>query len=186
MKACDFVYCSDNLFNAGDLAALEGIVLETLDWRLARPAIVDFIDSFVEAFEIGQDALEMLLLKYLSQLALQSQIHRYHQPSFIAACIVVLARFCHPDEKPLWKEEYENLTGYTFQEVCEGVVSLSTRLDEIRVFVPSVDVIDRQFLKLADGRHDGTVPSITSSSMLIAHQRRVTSHDFVPTTDVVS
>lgn len=178
MKPSDFVYCSDHLFSLSALGTTEAVVLEILDFRLAQPTIMDFIEAFeASSTDIGLNKLEWLLLRYLAQLALQSQIHRYYEASFIAACIVVLARFCSPEKLPLWKDGYEEVIGYKFDKVCDGVVTLSTCLEDIRVLVPNVDVIERKFLRLAEGDHDGVVPSITSSSMLHAYQRRVTSND---------
>ena len=169
MKAADFRYCSDNLFTVQELCDAEAMVLSMLEWRLAQPTILDFLGAFSEHSDIGCDNQEAHMMAYLADVALQSQIHLDLQPSHIAACITVLARFCLAiPENPLWKDDYFALTDYTFDEVCEGVVVLSRRLDEVRTLAPNLRVIDRRH------RPSVTIPLIASPSVLKAYQARMT------------
>lgn len=171
MKATDFVHCSDNLFTAKQLSATEDMVLVALDWKLAQPVIVDFTQAFEVHSDIGRDRHEKAMMNYLSELALQSQVHADLKPSLVAACVAVFARYCLQQDKPLWRPSYDVLTGYTFDKVCSGVVTLSQRLEEITSFVPDIEVIDRRYRTVAN---TVAIPTITSSAVLIAYQARMT------------
>jgi hypothetical protein len=171
MGAKDFIYCSDNLFTAQQLAATEDMVLVALDWKLARPTTVDFSQAFLVHSDLGRDKRELVMIQYLSELALQSQVHADFKSSLIAACIVMLARYCLQQDKPLWKESYDTITGYTFDEVCSGVVTLSDRLEEIRVLGPDLTVIDRRHRVVSN---TVAIPTITSPAVLMAYQARMT------------
>ena len=170
MKAADFRYCSDNLFTVQELCDAEAMILSMLQWRLAQPTILDFLGAFSEHSDIGNDHQEAYLMTYLADLALQSQIHVDLKTSQIAACIVVLARFCLaiPD-KPLWKDDYIALTGYSFDEVCDATVLLSRRLDEVRTCAPDLRVIDRRH------RQSVTIPLIATPSVLKAYHARMST-----------
>ena len=169
MKAADFRYCSDNLFTVQELCDAEAMVLSMLQWRLAQPTILDFLGAFSEHSDIGHDKREAQMIAYLADLALQSQIHVDLKSSHIAACIVVLARYCLAiPENPLWKGDYIALTGYTFDEVCDGAVIFFRRLDEVRTVAPNLRVIDRRH------RQSVSIPLIAASSVLKAYQARMT------------
>lgn len=170
MKAADFRYCSDNLFTVQELGDAEEMVLCMLQWRLAQPTILDFLHAFSVHSDIGHDKREGHLIAYLADLALQSQIHVDLKASQIAACVAVLARFCLAvPENPLWKDDYVAITGYSFDEVCEGTVILSRRLDEVRTVAPNLRVIERRH------RQSVTIPLIATSSVLKSYQARMTT-----------
>ena len=170
MKAADFRYCSDNLFTVQELCDAEAMILSMLQWRLAQPTILDFLGAFSEHSDIGNDHQEAHMMSYLADLALQSQVHMDLKTSQIAACIVVLARFCMaiPD-KPLWKDNYIAVTGYSFDEVCDSTVILSRRLDEVRTLAPNLRVIDRRH------RQHVAVPLIAAPTVLKAYQARMST-----------
>ncbi len=169
MRPADFRYCSDNLFTVEELCDAEAMVLGVLQWSVAQPTIIDFVYAFAEHSDVGSASHELYMISYLSDLALQSHVHMDLKASQIAACIVVLALFCLSiPEKPLWKEDYFRLTGFSFNEVCDGVVILSRRLDEIRTLMPNLRVIDRRHCQLT------TIPSVASSAVLQAYQTKMT------------
>lgn len=172
MRPADFRYCSDNLFTVEELCDAEAMVLGVLQWKLAHPTIIDFIHAFTEHSDIGRESSEARMIAYLADLALQSYIHVELNASQIAACIVVLARFgLSIPGQPLWKKAYVQLTGYTFDQVCDGVVALSRRLDEIRLLVPNLRVIDKRHLP------NLTIPSVASTAVLKSYQTKMTQDD---------
>ena len=173
IKATDFTRCSDNIFTAQHLDATEDMVLVALDWKLAYPVITDFTQAFMAHSETGGlDIRESMMVNYLSELALQSQLHADFEPSLIAACVAVFARYClQRGDKPLWQQSYEVLTGYTFDRICSGVVTMSHRLEEIRSFVPDVKFINRRYQDMSSTI---AIPNITSPAVLIAYQEKMT------------
>lgn len=192
MKATDFIHCSDNIFTAKHLSATEDMVLVALDWKLAYPTTADFLQRFwyddsvfghdrrERVMDFGHDRRERMMMRYLAELSLQSQVHVDLEHSLIAVCVIVYAQYClQQEDTPLWKEKYERSTGYSFDKVCSGVVTLSHRLEEIRSFAPELKVIDRRYRMVTN---TVAVPTITSPAVLIAYQARMTRNNFVTST----
>lgn len=175
MKEVDFIRCSDNTFALEYLQKMEELVLETLKWKLALPTILDFVFSYVQLLKVERESRELIMMQYISELALQSQLHRAYRPSLIAAAVVALSRYSLGESKPLWTDTMEATTEYSEAEVFSCTVGLCNAIDEIRQRIPDHHVIQRRYLQ-PEAKRIGAVsiPARTSTVDLIAYQRRVT------------
>lgn len=172
MKEVDFTRCSDNMFSTDILRKMEEIVLETLRWRLALPNILEFVFSYVQILGIESNSRELMMIRYLSETALQSQIQLQYKPSLVAAAVVALARYTLDERKPLWSKDLETRTGYSHADVYGCITALCSSIDTIRQRV-SLRVIRRRYLQ-PQWKSVGNVaiPSHLSTVTLEAYQRQ--------------
>lgn len=194
MQVTDLVHCSDNTFSVLDLVATEEIILETLEWKLANSTILDFMYAYAKVWGIKKDSHELCWMQYLSELALQSQIHvSYKKNSIVAAAVVALARFCLPPQafqdqghwKPLlWNDYLEQKTGYSLEQVCACAFDLSRCLEQVRRAVPDFAMISRRYRRIqieSFATDESLMPSVSSSAELISYQRTAIAANMVST-----
>lgn len=103
---------------------MEEEVLEQFNWYLSSPTIHDFVTIYQE-YLLDMNGLCFWVSQYLSELALQSTLYLKYPPSQIAASVVVLSRYC-VYKKNSFPTEIETLSGYSFSELGESIISLSS------------------------------------------------------------
>lgn len=163
--------CADNSFVAYELIHTEEYVLKQLEWKLAFPTPHGFLEAFGRADGLDKQCKSRYGMRYISELALQSQIYLSYQPSMIAASSLVLARFCSQEDE-LWSEELQHLTNYSFQDLSECTVEMSRRLYDIRSNFPDLIMIERRYQKASKGFASlNSVPSLSSFATLTAYQQ---------------
>jgi hypothetical protein len=147
--------CSDNSFSANDLVRTEEYVLKQLEWKLAFPTSLGFLEAYGYALGLDKESKSFQMMRYISELALQSPIYLSYEPSMIAACSVVLARFCAQDNE-LWSDALQHQTDYSFEDLSECTIELS-----------------RRYRKSTRGCvSEIAIPSISSFATMTAYQQR--------------
>lgn len=132
LKEVDFTRCSDNTFSTDTLQKMEELILEALEWKLALPSILEFVFAYAQILGVEPDSRELMMMQYLSELALQSQVHLEHKPSLIAAAVIVLSRYVLDANTALWSKNLSEITGFEASTVFACVTSLCRCLEEVR------------------------------------------------------
>ena len=123
----DLVVCADKVYNGNDVLQLEEKVLTKLDFRLAVPTVIDFLNTFVERIHelnpswpaIGTD---VHLARYFAELSLQDSNFIQNMPSLVAAAAVVLA--LHYTHRKVVEEQILSTTGYSLQDLKQCILKL--------------------------------------------------------------
>lgn len=158
----DFVRCSDNIFTEDELDDTITLILDAFQCKLAFPTFYDLTNAFFA----NQDRPWMI--EYPMMKALHSRVLFDSTPSYISACIVVLFRYAMEEgneRKLLWTRQEAEMTGYTFEELCDGVVNLSSSFQQILPLFQEGLFVDR-----VTPEHVAAFPIITSSAPLLACQ----------------
>lgn len=172
ISCTDICMCSDNSFSANDLVRTEEYVLKQLEWKLAFPTSLGFLEAYGYALGLDKESKSFQMMRYISELALQSPIYLSYEPSMIAACSVVLARFCAQDNE-LWSDALQHQTDYSFEDLSECTIELSRRLDDIRSSFSHLIIIGRRYRKSTRGCvSEIAIPSISSFATMTAYQQR--------------
>ncbi len=163
----DLVVCADKVYKPEDVLALEEQVLNSLDFRICVPTVVDFLNVFVIRLQYSaeEDAICTVtprnaavspkqekamqvsiethtLARYLAELSLQELSFISRMPSLVAAACLVLAVF-NQREHVEWSR-VTAVTGYTASELCDCVNQLRVVHVEAR-FTSQVQVILRRY-----------------------------------------
>lgn len=111
----DFVYISASAYTREQILAMEGTILNAVEFNLTVPTSLHFLRRFSKA--AGSDYPTHTLCKYLLELALVDMRMNKHLPSITAAAAVYLAR--HSIGQPEWHSTLVHYTKYTEAEVLE-------------------------------------------------------------------
>lgn len=178
--------CSDNSFSAQELQQTEEYVLCQLEWKLAFPTCIDFLDVLGSAIlSLPKDCRTFQMMRYISELTLQSPIYLRYEPSMIAASCVVLARFCVQDDM-LWDDCLEEQTSYSLLDLSECTMEISRLLDYIKSRFTDLIMIGRRYRRSTKRCVSQiSIPVISSFATLSAYQggrrRSTREQDQVPT-----
>jgi hypothetical protein len=166
INCSDISFSADNSFNPEQIEKVEGIILQQLDWKLAFPVILDFVMAYGHVLGLGNHSRSFWMMRYISELALQSPIYLNYKPSLIAASVVVLARFCL-QERDLWPESLERESGYAWYDLEECIMALSRLLEDIRSSMPSLIMIERRYRQISRAMTaNHWIPSVDSFASL--------------------
>lgn len=143
---------------AADVQAMADMLLQTLNFRLAFPTILDFVRSYTRHVlpnldEKNTSDRSYWMIRQIAELALQTPIHLSYKPSRIAACVLVLGRYSVPESVVgmLWPESLQQATGYSLLDLKSCLQELAGRLEEIRVQVPNLGMVTRRYRSLSRG-----------------------------------
>lgn len=131
--------------------AAEEVILRTLDWKLACPGILDFVNQYIAVLELEKDGKEAMMVRYLSDLALQSNLYITYRPSLIAVCVMSLAFHCL-GKNDIWPESLEKTSGYLWKDVKKCTLEFSACIDHMQSTMPSLQMIARRYRKSARHR----------------------------------
>lgn len=170
----DIALCADNSFSEKDLMRVEEYILEQLKWKLAFPTTLDFIDVFCNALGLEEDNTSLQMMRYISELTLQSPIYLAYKPSVIAASCVVLARFSvQQEDGDLWPEILANETNYSLTDLSDCTMDISRMLDHTRSRFPDLIIISRRYRTKTRGCVSKiSIPSLPSFATITAYQER--------------
>jgi hypothetical protein len=118
-------YCADRTYDVVDIVNLEERVLEEIGWNVTPTTINDFHSTYLDCLAKDTNDESFWLSRYLSEIALQSQLHLKYSPSIIAASVVVLSRYSSLYRNNSLPPELERLTGYTMKDLGECIIDLS-------------------------------------------------------------
>lgn len=162
MSAIDLTFCADNVFGNNDVIIAEEAILRGLDWKLSYPTILEFVVVIADAMNL--DDKPRFMARYISELALQSQIYLSFRPSMIGSCVVALALHCVGIVDP-WPSTMSDATGYSLQDLEECMLALGSDIHNVMSTLPDLKVIARKYRKAENGRvaliHLPRVTSIT-------------------------
>eukprot|EP00980_Cylindrotheca_fusiformis_P028209 scaffold22586_cov138-Cylindrotheca_fusiformis.AAC.29 len=168
----DICMSSDNSFAANDLVTIEEYVLKQLGWKLAFPTSLGFLEAYGCTLGLDKGCRTFHLMRYFSELALQSEIYLSYEPSMIAASALVLARFCAQDTE-LWSQELQDQTNYSLEDLSECTMEMSRSLEDVRSRFSNLIVVGRRYQKECKGNVSKiSIPSIQSFVTLAAYQER--------------
>ena len=129
----DLVVCADKVYNGNDVLQLEEKVLTELDFRLAVPTVIDFLNTFIERLRQLNPSwpaidADVHLARYFAELSLQDSNFIQNLPSQVAAAAVVLALYyTHRD---VVEAQVISTTGYSMKDLEECIMKLRrTHLD---------------------------------------------------------
>jgi len=151
LSKSDLVFSADNTFGLADVARAEKVILYELGWKLSYPTILDFVELMCDAIDLKESSKSRLMARYIAELALQSQVYLAYRPSLVASCVVALAIFCVGTTEP-WPESLREATGYSWNDLEECMVALSSDIDHVRVTMPHLKIIARRYRKAQNGR----------------------------------
>jgi hypothetical protein len=179
IKGSDISYCADNSFNGAQVTATEEFVLEHLEWKLAFPTPLDFVNAYARTLGLDMDGSAFsMMIRYVVELALQSPIYLAYKSSIIAASAIVLARLCLPNDNLLWPQELQRETNYSLQDLRDCTMELSRMLDDVRSTMPELIMITRRYRKHPRWNvANVSIPSISSFAVLAAYQERQSRRD---------
>jgi len=143
MSPSNLALCADNRFTESDVLDTEKLVLKTLEYKLAFPTILDFCWEFARQLP-SLEGTEWRMIRYASELALQTPAYVVYRPSLIAASIVVLSRrVVDHATQPLWPEALADATGYRLSHLQDCVNVLCRQMAHIRATMPHLIMISR-------------------------------------------
>jgi hypothetical protein len=160
----DLAFCADNTFDRNDVLIAEEAILRGLDWKLSYPTILDFVELHFNVLDL--DESRRLMSRYIAELALQCQINLKYPPSLVASCVVALAMFCVGTTE-LWPIVLEQTIGYSWLDLEQCMLRLSSDIHHMRSSMPELKIITRRYRRAQNGRialvH---IPRITSFATL--------------------
>ncbi|OQR82806.1 cyclin-dependent kinase with F-box domain [Achlya hypogyna] len=120
----DLSMCADNVYNSMEVLKMEEQLLNTLNFTLAVPTALDFLNIYQKCMPELEQKTSMLA-HYLSELALQEYSFLKYLPSCVATCCLSLALYCchgyamTPELKAACRYSWEDLKECmtTLQEV---------------------------------------------------------------------
>ncbi|GBG29875.1 Cyclin-dependent kinase 1 [Hondaea fermentalgiana] len=159
----DLVVCADKVYGPEDVLRLEEKVLNTLDFHISVPTVIDFLNVFIVRlmYSSGEDqsctvlasgisALREMhvskeakaLAQYLAELSLQEHFFIAQMPSCVAAAALGFALFLRG--LPIYPERFEAVTGYSLKALRPCVERLSNALQDAPLR-PNLHVILRRY-----------------------------------------
>ena len=177
----DVVFSADNTFGSQDMEAAEENLLSCLQWKLAIPTIFDFVELYSEILGIQNDqSLSsrriLCMMRYLSELVVQTTIHSSFLPSMVSSCIVVLSLFRLKDEANalganLWPDQMVEITGYSWKSLEGCFNTMSPLLNDIFNTMPDLTIISRRYQKaIRENVASVHIPIITSFTELTTYR----------------
>eukprot|EP00967_Tisochrysis_lutea_P087085 scaffold123074_cov37-Tisochrysis_lutea.AAC.2 len=117
----EFVYISDNTYTRAEILAMEGTILNRLQFELSVATPKVFLNRFIKAAQIGGvcDPRAASLCHYLCELTLQEYAFLKYSPSMLAAASLRLA--LHAAGLPAWTATLEATSGYSAEVLNECV-----------------------------------------------------------------
>jgi transcription initiation factor TFIIIB Brf1 subunit/transcription initiation factor TFIIB len=147
----DLVFSADNMLNANDVAIAEEVILHELDWKLSYPTIHDFVEMFTDELGLEEESKQRRMARYISELALQSQVYLSFKPSLIASCVVALALVAVGSADP-WPDGLKQATGYSWNDLELCMMALSSGIHHVSATMPELKIISRRYRKTQNGR----------------------------------
>lgn len=109
----DFVYITDDTYNAKQVLKMESLILKTLGFEVCAPTILNFLERFLKAAECPEADKSKVesLAKYLCELSLlNGEPFLQYRPSTVAASAVVLS--LHTIGLTSWNPTLAHYTGF--------------------------------------------------------------------------
>lgn len=103
-------------------------ILQSCNYRLAFPTVLDFVLRFAKLLGIHDESVVIWRLRYFSEIALFSPPHLSRDASEVAVCVVVLA-LSELEDQDLWPDELGHATGLEFSELEHCMVALCSWFD---------------------------------------------------------
>lgn len=147
----DLVFSADNTIFPNDISIAEEVILHELNWKLSYPTILDFVEMFCDELEYEQESKPRRMARYISELALQSQVYLSFNPSLVASCVVALALIA-VGSADAWPEALEQATGHLWNDLEQCMMALSFDIHHVRATMPELKIISRRYRKTQNGR----------------------------------
>ena len=153
----DLLFCADNTFQQDDVIHMENTLLDAINFQIYNPIIFDFITLYVEHLEHGMLQLFHLangtsmnkalwMARYISDLALQSDLCRTYAPSLIATCVVSLALYCLGQERDVvFSEKLHQVSGYESRDMQTCIIDLWDNIEYFRISLSKLKMISQGY-----------------------------------------
>jgi len=137
----DLVVCADKVYKPDDVLALEEQVLNSLNFEICVPTVIDFLNAFIGRLEYGESADRQcfvgenmppmilvsdranFLAQYMTELSLQERYFISELPSRVAAASLVIALYYV--DIHVSSERIFCLTGYSVEDLKECIKRLA-------------------------------------------------------------
>jgi cyclin A len=120
----EFVYISDNTYQRHEILAMEGTILNRLQFELSVATPKTFLSRYLRAAQIGGacGSTAASLCHYLCELTLQEYAILKFRPSELAAAALRLA--LHTVHLPAWSAALEAMSGYDTDALSDCVADV--------------------------------------------------------------
>ena len=152
--------------------SVENAILCQLDWKLAFPVVLDFVLAYAKVLGVHENNQLAWMMRYFSELALQTPVYLAYLPSMIGASVVVLSSFCLGLEADPWPMSLEEASGYSWNDLEACTVALCRHLEDVRSTMPDLIMIARRYRKQDRANvAEIAIPSIRSFATLTAYRQ---------------
>merc|ERR1712059_91979 len=149
----DFVYITDNAYNAGEIRIMELKILNTTGFNVTRPHPLHFLRRNSKAGDV--DVLQHSLAKYIMEVAMLEYEMAHFPPSKIAAAALFLSlRLLEPEAKlsTVWTQALENYSTYKAKDLLGLVFKMAevlANMEENKWQAVKTKYSMKKFLKVA-------------------------------------
>ncbi|CAM9349533.1 unnamed protein product, partial [Chrysoparadoxa australica] len=142
----DLAISADKAYEPNDVLVMEERVLNTLQFRLAVPTVIDFLNvtlELVPSLKELQGGQIKWLANYLAEMSLQDFEQVSKRPSRIAMACLVLA--LHVSGEEPWPKELRQATNHSLEDLA--VVGRQLHEYYLRMLSSDLQVITRRYKK---------------------------------------
>jgi len=116
----DLSKCADNGYSGADVIEQEQLILNELNFDLAIPTVLDFVNAYREVVPSVFDGERVYFMcKFLAEVTLLEPGALKFKPSLLATCIVVYSQHILHQQTE-WQPEFAQAAGFQWSELRAG------------------------------------------------------------------
>jgi len=149
----DFVYITDNAYDAGEIRIMELKILNTIGFNVTRPLPLHFLRRNSKAGDV--DVLQHSVAKYIMEVAMLEYEMAHYPPSKIAGAALFLSlRLLEPEAKlsTVWTQALETYSTYKAKDLLGLVFKMAevlANMEENKLQAVKTKYSLKKFLKVA-------------------------------------
>jgi len=149
----DFVYITDNAYDAGEIRIMELKILNTIGFNVTRPLPLHFLRRNSKAGDV--DVLQHSVAKYIMEVAMLEYEMAHYPPSKIAGAALFLSlRLLEPEAKlsTVWTQALETYSTYKAKDLLGLVFKMAevlANMEENKLQAVKTKYSSKKFLKVA-------------------------------------
>jgi len=149
----DFVYITDNAYNAGEIRTMELKILNTIGFNVTRPLPLHFLRRNSKAGDV--DVLQHSVAKYIMEVVMLEYELAYHPPSKVASASLFLSLLLLEPEAKLstvWTQALEIYSTYKTKDLLGLVFKMAevlVNIEKNKLQAVRTKYSTKKFLKVA-------------------------------------
>jgi len=149
----DFVYITDNAYNAGEIRTMELKILNTIGFNVTRPLPLHFLRRNSKAGDV--DVLQHSVAKYIMEVAMLEYEMAHYPPSMLAgAALFFSLQLLEPESKlsTVWTQALETYSTYKAKDLLGLVFKMAevlANMEENKLQAVKTKYSLKKFLKVA-------------------------------------